>query len=67
MTNEQIKNYFCGNKCFKFDGSWDEFQQYIQAHGLSHSTLRIMGTIYFDCLQEELPHDHNDDRITEII
>ena len=67
MTNEQIKNYFHQNRCYKFDGTWDEFQQYIQGHGFSHSTLRIMDTIYFDCLQEDLTHEHIDDRITEIL
>ena len=67
MTNEEIKNYFQGNRCFKFDGTWDEFQEFIHGQGVSHSTLKIADTIYFDCLDEGLPHDHNDDRITEIL
>ena len=67
MTNEEIKMYFHGNRCYKFDGTWDEFQEFIHGQGVSHSTLKIADTIYFDCLDEGLPHDHNDDRITEIL
>ena len=65
MTNEEIKMYFGGNKCFKFDGNWNDFQEFIQGHGMSHSTLKIMDTIYFDCLNEDLPI--NDDRVMEIL
>ena len=65
MTNEQIKYHFQGNKCFKFDGNWNEFQEFIQSHGISHATLKVMDIIYFDCLDEDLPI--NDDRVTEIV
>jgi hypothetical protein len=27
--------YFHGNRCYKFDGTWDEFQEYIHEEGLS--------------------------------
>ena len=67
MTNEEIKLYFHGNRCFKFDGTWDEFQEFIHGHGVSHSTLKIIDQIYFDCINGGVPEDCIDNRVTEIL
>ena len=50
MTNEEIKLYFHGNRCYKWEGTWDEFQEFIHGQGVSHSTLKIIDQIYFDCI-----------------